>query len=108
VKTQTRKNALISGIHLIVGLLQRGFIDMKGVGVFHDELARSHHTKTRSAFITKLGLNLVNIYWQLFVTAELIANKVGDNFFMSRPKAEVAHVSILEALQLVTHDVPAA
>src|SRR5688500_9180678 len=101
METKARKNALISGIHLIVGLLQRGLIDMKRIGIFHDEFTRSHHAKAWTAFVAKFGLDLVDIYRQLFVTVELIAHKIGDIFFMGRSKAEVPLVAILETLQFV-------
>ncbi len=70
---------------------------MKGIGVFHDEFARAHDAETRSDFITKFRLNLIEINRQLLVAAQLTPSDVGYDFFVGGTNAKFTFVSIVKA-----------
>ncbi|MBV6390454.1 MAG: hypothetical protein JNIBNLAF_02155 [Nitrosomonas europaea] len=55
------KNSAVRFLHETIGLLQTIHIGMKGISILHDEFPRAHHAKSRTDFITKLSLNLVEI-----------------------------------------------
>ena len=81
---------------------------MKGIGVFHHEFARAHHTKTRADFITEFGLNLIKIKRQLLVAANFRAGNVGNHFFVGRAKTKFALVPIGNFKHLWTKHRPAS
>src|SRR5690554_2961184 len=88
VEADSIKDAAVSLVHLIIGLLQRVRVEMEGVGVLHDELTGTHQAKAWTGLVTKLGLNLVEIHWQLFIATHFVAGQIGDHFFVSRAKAK--------------------
>ena len=60
-QSQAIKNSLISVVHGLVTTGHTLCIGIKRIGVFHNEFARAHDTKPRPNFISKLGLNLVQV-----------------------------------------------
>ena len=73
---------------------------MEGVGILHQELTGTHHAETRAHFITELGLDLEEVQRQLFVRADLVADQIGDHFFMRRAQHERTIAAIDETQQL--------
>ena len=60
-------------------------IQMKGVGVLHQKFARTHDAEARPDFVTKLGLDLIEVGRQLLVAVDHVADEVGDRFFVGGP-----------------------
>ena len=58
-------------VHLVVGLAHAVLVDVEGVGIFHDEFARTHDAEARTDFVAELGLDLVVVDGQLLVAAQL-------------------------------------
>jgi len=56
-------------IHFPIGFVQAGFVDVEGIGVLHQELARPHDTEARPDLVAELGLDLVKGHRQLLVAA---------------------------------------
>ena len=81
---------------------------MEGISVFHDELARAHHSKARTYFIAEFCLDVVKVFWQLFVAVDFFAHDVGNHFFTSRTHAEIAVMTVFQAQQFFTVKLPAA
>ena len=79
---------------------ERGRIEVEGVSVLHEELARAHDTKARPHLVTELGLDLVEVYRQLAVALKLAPGDIGDHFLVRGPGHEVTLVPILDAQQL--------
>ena len=94
------KNAGIRVEHGPVALREARLIDVKRVGVLHEELTGAHHAEARANLIAELRLNLVEIDRQLLVAAQLPTRNVGDDFLVRRSVGEFAFVTILEAQQL--------
>ena len=82
--------------HLVAGL-GGGDVPVKAVGVFHGELAPAHQTKTGTALVAELGLDLVEIFRQLLVAANFLAGDVGDDFFARRLHNKVTTVTVFDA-----------
>ena len=66
------KNAPVGPVHRRIGLAQRAFVGVEGVGVLHDEFASPHQTETGPDLIAKLGLNLIKIHRQLTVGTQQV------------------------------------
>ena len=107
-ETQPGKNTAVGVVHHLIGLIQRSLVDMEGVGIFHQEFTGTHHAETWPDFVTELGLNLVVIHWQLFITADLAACDISDDFFMRRAEAEFTLVTVMETQQLRSILLPAS
>ena len=61
-------------------------VDVEGVGVLHEELARAHHAEARPALVAELHLDLVEIRRQLAIALQLAARDVGDDFLVRRAR----------------------
>ena len=83
-------------------------VAVKAVGVFHGELAPTHQTKTGTAFVAELGLDLVEVFRQLLVAADLLAGDVGDDFFARWLHHKVAAMAVFDTQQLGAHFVEAS
>ena len=96
-EAEPREYPAIGLIHLFIGLGQRGLVQMKRIGVFHEEFARAHDAEARSYLVAELGLDLIKVHGQLFVAADLAPREVGDDLFMGRAEAEFALMPVIEA-----------
>ena len=108
VEAQPGKNRGVSLVHAPVGLFLRRLINMKGVGVFHDELSGAHHAKARPNFVAEFGLDLEQIDRQLFVAFDLAFGDLCDDFFVGGSKTEGALMSIFQSTQLGPVELPPA
>lgn len=107
-QAEALEDARVGVVHLLIRHLQAFGVAVEGVCVLHREFAAAHDAETRTALVTELGLDLVEIDGQLLVRANFSAGDVGHHLLRRRLHDEVALVAILEAQQLVAHLVPAA
>ena len=91
------EDGAVSRGHGLIAEFGRFQVAVKTVGIFHDEFARTHHAKTRAAFVAELGLYVVKIARQLFVTFDLLARDVGHHLFAGRLDDEVAVMPVFHA-----------
>ena len=61
IQSDAAENAVVGIVHDAIGLIQRRRINMKRVGILHDELTRSHDAEARAALVPKFCLNLVEV-----------------------------------------------
>ena len=101
------EDAGIGRMHRPVALLQRGLVDVEGVGVLHHELTRPHDAEARSDLVAELGLDLIEVHRELAVALELAACDVGDHFLVRGSETERPVVAVREAQQLGPELVPA-
>ena len=94
------ENTLVGCAHVLVFAFQIDVVQVKTVGIFHQEFASAHHPETRTDFIAEFGLDLVQVYRQLAITVDVATDQIGDHFFMRRAEHEVALMAILQAQQL--------
>ena len=97
------EDAAVGLRHVLVADLRGRAGAVKAVGVFHDELAAAHQAKAGAAFVTELGLNLVEIFRQLLVAAQFLAGDVGHHFFAGGLDHKVAAMPVFDAQQLGAH-----
>ena len=97
---QAGEDVGVGGVHALIGFGETGLIDVKRIGVLHDELARPHYAEARADFVAELGLDLIKIGGQIAVAADLVAYQIGDDFLVGRTEAERALVPVLDAQQL--------
>ncbi|MNM50286.1 hypothetical protein D3C81_613140 [compost metagenome] len=81
---------------------------MERVRVLHQEFTRTHHAETRADFIAELGLNLEEVQRKLLVRADLVADQIGDHFFVRWTQYEWAIAAIDKAQQFRTVLLPTA
>lgn len=89
--------------HDLVARLGSSLVAVEAVGVLHGELAPPHQAEAGTALVTELRLDLVEILWQLFVAAQLLASDVSDHFFAGRLDDEVAAMAVLDAQEFRAH-----
>ena len=102
-QAKTIKDFAVSRRHILITGFGAGCVFIKTVSVFHDEFAPAHQAKTRAAFVTKFGLDLIQIFRQLFIAFELLPRDVSDHFFTGGLDDEVAPMPVLYAQQLRPH-----
>ncbi len=102
------EDAAVGLVVLVVGGVESGLVDVEGVRVLHDELAHAEETGLGARFVAEFGLDLVPDLGELLVAAQLAARDGGHDLFVGHGEAEVAAEAILEAEEVVAHDVPAA
>ena len=59
VQSAALEDLLIRMVHIHVALIQTLLVDIKGIRILHDELSGTQQSKTRTRFISVLGLNLI-------------------------------------------------
>ena len=82
-------------------------LDVKAIGILHDELATPHQTKPGPDFIAEFRLNLVQIEGQLAVGAHDPTHQVGDHFLVRRTQAKVPLVTVFEPDEFLAVNEPA-
>ncbi len=107
-QADARENARVRLVHEAVALGKARLVDMKGIGILHQEFARAHDAEARANFIAELRLNLIEIHRQLLVAAQFAPRDVGDDLLVSRAVGELAVMPILETQQFRTVLGPAA
>src|SRR5690242_7371052 len=93
----SREDPSIGIIHFLIADLGAGLIDVKAIGILHDEFPPSHEPESRADLISKFGLDLVEIERKLTIGTHFSPEEIGNDFFMSRAQAKIPLVPILEA-----------
>ena len=107
-ESHAREDVGIGGMHAGVGVGEALFVEMKGVGVFHDEFARPHDPESGADLVAKLGLDLIEVDRQIAIAADLGAHQIGNDFLVRGAQAKRSAVAILDAQQLGSVLLPAS
>ena len=108
VQAAARKDARISIVFILIALVQAFFIDVEGIGVFHDEFTAAHEAETRADFVAVLILHLPQRDRHLLVRTQLIADQGRNQFFMGRAEAETIAVAVFQFEHFRAISIPAA
>ncbi len=54
-----------------------------------------HYAETRAPLIAEFGLYLIEVGRQFLIAFQLVADQVGDHFFVGWSEAEVAAVAVI-------------
>ena len=95
------EGAQIGGEHLVVGAACARLVEVEGIGVLHQELARTHHAEPRPHLVAELPLDVVEIERQVLVRANGSAEDFGDHLLVGRSVQHVAVVPIADAQHLL-------
>ena len=96
-QTKTIENFAVRIGHDLVALFGRNLVAIKAVSVFHDELTTAHQAKAGTTLVTEFGLNLVEVFGQLFVAAQLLPRYIRDHFFAGGLHHKVTAMAVLDA-----------
>ena len=99
VQPHAAEDFTVSGVHRIVGFLQRFLRSMERVRIFHQEFAGAHHAETRTHFVAEFGLDLIEVQRQLLIGVQLVADQVGDDLFVGWAEDERTIATIGNAQQ---------
>ena len=91
------ESAQIGGELLVVGMARARLIEVEGVGVLHQKLARAHDAETRPHLVAELPLDVVEVERQILVGAHRGAEDLGDHLLVGRPVQHVAVVPVADA-----------
>src|SRR4249919_2092869 len=107
LQSQAGEDAAVGVVHVLVFGGERFVVDVEGVGVLHQELARAHHAEARADLVAELGLDVVEIDRELLVAGQLAAGEVGDDFLGGGSIAVAGLLAVLDLEQLATELLPA-
>ena len=99
IQPHTAEDFAVSGIHRVVGFLQRFLRSMERVGIFHQEFTGAHHPETRAYFVAEFGLDLIEVQRQLFIGVQLVADQIGNDLFVGWAEDERTIAAIGNAQQ---------
>ena len=103
-----REDPRVGLVHRLVALLERGGVEVEGIGILHRELARAHHAEAGADLVAELGLDLVEIDRQLPVALEFAPREVRDDLLVRRAVTERAIVPVPDPEQFRAELFPAA
>ena len=105
-QTAGLKDLAVGIAHLLITVVGTLFGRIERVGILHNKFTTTHQTEPRTNFITKLGLDLIEINRQLAIRLDVTANNIGNHLFMGRSHTEIALMPILETKQFATIESP--
>ncbi|CAB4545331.1 unannotated protein [freshwater metagenome] len=82
LQTEAIEDADVGLTVLFIGLLQTGIVNIKGIGVLHDEFAATQDSGAGAGFVAVLGLNLIQAQGKVFVTGVLALDQEGEHFLV--------------------------
>ena len=107
LQTAAGEDSFIGLEHVLVFTSAVLHINVKAIGILHDELTTPHQTKPRPNFIAKFCLNLVQIEGHLAIGTHDSTHQVGDHFLVCRTQAKVPLVTVFEPDEFLAVNLPA-
>ena len=101
LQPEPREGAQIGDEHLVVGVARAGLVEVEGIGVLHQELARAHDAEARADLVPELPLDVVEVERQVLVGAHVGAEDLGDHLLVGRAVEHLAVVPVLDAQHLL-------
>ena len=101
LQAQAREGAQIGDEHAVIGVARAGLVEVEGIGVLHQELARAHDAEARPHLVAELPLDVVEVERQVLVGLDVGPEDVGDHLLVGRPVEHVALVPVLDAQHLL-------
>ena len=86
--------------HPVVGLPCGIGVDVKGIGILHQEFPPPHDAEARPHLVTELPLDVIEVQRQRLVAAHMAAEDIGDLFLVGRTVEHVALVPVLDPQHL--------
>jgi hypothetical protein len=108
LQAEAVEDLAVGRVHVVVAAAGGIDVTVEGVGVLHRELAAAHQAEAGPALVAELGLDVIEIFRQLAVAAQLLAGDVRDDLLACGLHDEVAAMAVLHAQELGPHLVEAA
>ncbi|MCY1217520.1 hypothetical protein D9M72_294360 [compost metagenome] len=100
-KTHARKRAQVGREHAVIGVFCPLAIEIEGIGVLHQELARTHGAETRTDLVAELQLDMVEVERQVTIGLHVGPEDVRDHFLVRRAVKHRTVLAILDAQHLL-------
>ena len=100
-QAEAREGAQIGREHLHVAVARALGVEVEGIAVLHQELARAHDAEARAHLVAEFPLDMIEIERQVFVRADAGAENLGDHLLIGRPEQHVALVAVPDAQHLL-------
>ena len=85
-----------------------GLVEVEGIGVLHQELARAHDAEAGAHLVAELPLDVIEVQRQILVGAHIGPEDLGDHLLVGRAVEHLALVPVLDAQHLLAVGVVAA
>ncbi len=87
--------------HLVVGVDRAVLVEIEGIGVLHQELARAHGAEARPHLVAELPLQVVEVQRQVLVALHIGPEDLGDHLLVGRAEQHLAVVAVADAQHLL-------
>ena len=101
LQAQAREGAQIGDEHAVIGVARAGLVEIEGIGVLHEELARAHDAEARPHLVAELPLDVVEVERQILVGLDVGPEDVRDHLLVGRAVEHVALVAVADAQHLL-------
>ncbi len=108
IQTQAVKNAAVGVIHFRIAGIQSLLVDVKGIGVLHDEFTDPDQAEPRSGFVPVFVLDLVQVVGKVLVAAPIHGCSHREQFFMGRSQGVGFAIPVFQGEHVVPEGFPAA
>ena len=108
LEAEACEGAQVRHEHPVVGMSGGGLIDIEGIGILHQELARAHGPEPRADLVPELPRDLVEVLRQVLIGAHAAPEDLGDDLFRRRPEQHLAVVPVGDAEHLLAVGLVAA
>ena len=108
LQAEAREGAQVGHEHPVVGVAGGGLVDVEGIGVLHQELARAHGAEARPDLVAELPGDLVEVLRQVLVGAHAAAEDLGDDLLGGGAEQHLAVVTVRDAEHLLAVGLVAA
>ncbi len=96
LEPHAREGAQIGDEHAVVGVPGARLVEIEGIGVLHQELARAHGAEARPHLVPEFPLDVIEIEGQVLVGLHVGAKNLGDHLLVGRAVEQIALVPILD------------
>ena len=96
-QAEPREGAQIGYEHLVVGMDRALLVEIEGIGILHQEFARTHDAEARAHLVAELPLDVVEVERQVLVGLGIGAEDLGDHFLVGRPEQHFAVLPVADA-----------
>ena len=79
------EDSSIGIVHQIIALYGSLFVHVEAVGILHYKLTAAHKTEPGAHLVPELGLDLIDIPWELPVRFKVTAHHISNDLFVCRP-----------------------
>ena len=107
-QAHAREGAQIGREHAVIGMHGAFAVEVEGIGVLHQELARAHGAEARTDLIAELELDMVEVERQVLIGLHERTEDVGNHLLVGRAVEHRTLLAVLDAQHFLAIGVIAA